>query len=737
MAPSLLSACSVFALVLLVLFVCAASTSVAPGTQLFSFNNHALAAGGLTVDGNGTMWVTNPLDGSVYVLAPLTSASPGQLLAVYRDPTLFLCYPTNLALDSVGNMYVSDTCYGTRIAVLASASSPTPAAELYSFTANSSLNSPNGVALDSAGNLYVADSGNNRVVVLASITSTQHQPGDVLFVFNNSASPFDYPGDVAIDAAGRIHVSDCGNGRVVVLAGIQSISPPPGTALLSIYDTGSTELSYGDYELALDAANNVYIPDTYNNRLVVLSGYGSAAPGTELFAFTAGGLINQPDGVALDAAGNIYVGNPGDHSVIVLSGIHSAVPGTQLGHFVPSGTALPFSFPQGIQLDTSGNIYVQDNGNQRVAVLAPLSSVSPPPGTLLHSYTDSSQALARGRNLALDAAGNMYVICVPRLVVLAAISSTSPPAGSQLASFNSTVFPLSFPTGVAVDAAGNMYVADGQLGRLTVLAALASTLVRPGTILLTINVSAGCVALDSKGNIYAGVTDSNGGRVLVYAALMSTAHKPGSLLYTFADNATAAQALTSPYGLAFDALDQLYITDANTYRVVVLASITSAHPGSELYTLYDQQQGFNQIVGITVDSSNRVYVVDGGNNGVRVLAGIPVAAAASGDPQFRGFRGQSYQVHGLDQGVYSIISSPTLQMNALFTFLDAGACPAYPSSMSTPPSHCWSHPGSYFGSLGLRTSGGDRLRIDAGDGRTGFAQLNLNNRSLLHHQQGT
>lgn len=72
---------------------------------------------------------------------------------------------------------------------------------------------------------------------------------------------------------------------------------------------------------------------------------------------------------------------------------------------------------------------------------------------------------------------------------------------------------------------------------------------------------------------------------------------------------------------------------------------------------------------------------------------LPPVPSANGDPSFTGFLGQLYQVHGLADMVYNIISSPNLVFNALFTFLDSGVC-----RRGTP---CFSHPGNYFGSVGL------------------------------------
>jgi hypothetical protein len=73
-----------------------------------------------------------------------------------------------------------------------------------------------------------------------------------------------------------------------------------------------------------------------------------------------------------------------------------------------------------------------------------------------------------------------------------------------------------------------------------------------------------------------------------------------------------------------------------------------------------------------------------------------------GDPQFTGFRGQSFQVHGVDGFVYALIAAPQLQLNSRFTFLASGACPVLNDSI---PSNCWSHPGSYLGEIGSRLTG--------------------------------
>jgi hypothetical protein len=129
----------------------------------------------------------------------------------------------------------------------------------------------------------------------------------------------------------------------------------------------------------------------------------------------------------------------------------------------------------------------------------------------------------------------------------------------------------------------------------------------------------------------------------------------------------------------------------------------------------------------------KVWDLTGNSNSVKFT--IPVIAAApdqtcpngcvNGDPQFTGFLGQSYQVHGVSGQSYNVLSTPKFQYNALFSYLDSGRCRA--------GTMCFSHPGNYFGQVGflLRSAAGQvsRLQVIAGAVDAGL-QVLLNDQPL-------
>ena len=133
------------------------------------------------------------------------------------------------------------------------------------------------------------------------------------------------------------------------------------------------------------------------------------------------------------------------------------------------------------------------------------------------------------------------------------------------------------------------------------------------------------------------------------------------------------------------------------------------------------------------DWSNQVHVMveqpQSAPEGVVVAPG-----QIAGDPQFTGLRGQSYQVHGVPDEVFSIVSDVDLQYNSRFVLLKKGDCPNIEGKPVDTP--CFTHPGTYLGELAIETVAGDRVYIQAGSATAGFGRITLNDEDLLigeHH----
>ena len=115
---------------------------------------------------------------------------------------------------------------------------------------------------------------------------------------------------------------------------------------------------------------------------------------------------------------------------------------------------------------------------------------------------------------------------------------------------------------------------------------------------------------------------------------------------------------------------------------------------------------------------------------VAVSSPVGGSGLVVGDPTFVGLQGQRYQVHGIDGGVYNIVTAPSVQLNARFAFLTGPRlCPVMPST-GRKSAACFAHDGSYLANLALRTSGGDRLLVEAGSAGQGFASVTWNGHNL-------
>ena len=283
------------------------------------------------------------------------------------------------------------------------------------------FNSPTGITTDASGNIYVADASNHKI---RKIT-----PEGVVTTFAGStagfadgigtAAQFDYPHHIAIDTSGNLYVTDHNNhkirkitpeGVVTTFAGSGALGDDDGTAAAASFNkpTGIT----------LDASGNVYVADGLNHKIRKITPEGEvstlagSAEGYE-DGTGAAAKFNYPLGITIDTSGNLYVADNGNHRIrkITPLGVVTTFAGRYRSFADGLGTAAYFTSPTGITIDTSGNLYVVDYQNYRIRKITPEGLVSTIAGSTL-GIEDGPGAVAKFNypsGITIDASGNLYV----------------------------------------------------------------------------------------------------------------------------------------------------------------------------------------------------------------------------------------------------------------------------------------------------------------------------------------
>lgn len=252
---------------------------------------------------------------------------------------------------------------------------------------NAELNSPSGVAVDSSGNLYIADTGNN-VIRKVSGGNISTYAGNI----QNNGNGQSYGGDggpataigvmfaapsaVALDSSGNLYISDSGNSLV------RKVSGGNINALVGINST-ATKIMH-PLGLALDAAGNLYIADPGTKRVAKFSTNGTLTTlaGNNTTGFSGdnnqatSASLNNPSGVAVDAAGNIYIADSFNSRIrrVAPNGIITTIAGNGRINYTGDGglsTLASLNFPKGVTVDSKGNIYIADTSNNVIRLLLP------------------------------------------------------------------------------------------------------------------------------------------------------------------------------------------------------------------------------------------------------------------------------------------------------------------------------------------------------------------------------
>jgi NHL repeat len=342
-----------------------------------------------------------------------------------------LGFPAGVAVDGKGNVYIADKdTYRVRkvdrdgtITTIAGTGRRGFSGDGGSAT-SATLTEPVGVAVDEQGTVYIADPDSARV--------RKVNPGGTITTFAGNGRGFLPLGDggpatsaqlndpvgVAVDRKGNVYIADDGNNRV------RRVSP--GGTITTIAGNGTCDSSgkrlgdggpatsaqlCGPAGIAVDEQGNVYIADGILNMRV-----RKVNPGGTITTFAGNGKCSDPGGgartaelcdpvgVAVDGNGNVYIADNGDNRVRKVSprGTMTAFAGTgetcHLGEPCTLGDGGPATsaklVPTGVAVDAKGNVYIADGGNRRVRKVT-VGGRSPAAGPVTGSATGT--VLVNGR----------------------------------------------------------------------------------------------------------------------------------------------------------------------------------------------------------------------------------------------------------------------------------------------------------------------------------------------------
>jgi hypothetical protein len=320
------------------------------------------------------------------------------------------------------------------------------------------------------GTVYVSDTGANVVSAVAGGATTAVAGSLSAFGEHGDGGPATsatlyHPGGTAVDAKGDLFIADSGDNvvREVTPAGVIRRTAGSGIAGLGIagpfgFPAALSSLDHPQ-NAAVNAQGDVFVADTYNNRVVKVTPQGQVVTvaGDGVAGYSGDGRLaafaelNSPTGLAVDADGNLYIADSANNvirRVDAKTGIITTVAGDfaadkasdGLGGFSGDGgpaASAQLNDPQGVAVDGAGDLFIADTFNNAIREVTPAGTIS----TVVN---------------AAPAAGG------------------TPPAGSESSGKAPTASKLNTPYGVAIDqSTGDLYIADTDNSKIAEVTGLA------------------------------------------------------------------------------------------------------------------------------------------------------------------------------------------------------------------------------------------------------------------------
>lgn len=561
--------------------------------------------------------------------------------------------PTGIAIDSKGNLYISD--YGShkirkldptgKVTTLAGSS----AGYKDGTGASAKFNRPNAVAVDATGNLYVADQMNHKIRKVTSSGVVTTVAGSTAGYKDGvgAAAQFDNPFGIVLDLSGNLYVSETHRIRKVTPTG--KVTSIAGNSFPG-YQNKVANLALFNFPrgLEVDSSNNLYVTDSENYRVrsIDLTGKVTTLAGLDTYGFKDGpgktAKFFNPNGLSVDSLGNVYVADLSNHRIrkIDPTGNTTTVAGNGTpGHTNGIGSTTQFSHPWGVAIDSFDRIYVADSSNHRIRRMTLPGVVTTLAGSGERGFKNGIGQSAKFYyvgGLAVDAAGNVYVADRGnhRIRKVDSTGKVTTFAGSGVKGYKDglrTTAQFHSPEDIAFDSSGNLYVSDfhnnrirkiDPSGNVTTIAGNGNYGYKNGVgIKAEFNRPEG-IAVDKKGNIY--VVDRFNQRIRKIDPTGKVTTFAGSGSVGYKDGKGILAEFNYPIGIAIDRNNNVYVTDYDNHR------IRKIDPTGNVTTFVGSSLGYkdgvgriaqlNKPTGITVDPSGNIYVSDSHNSKIRVIS---------------------------------------------------------------------------------------------------------------------
>jgi hypothetical protein len=576
-----------------------------------------------------TIFVSNGDSVTTYAPGSNGNVSP---IASISDRSNMLEMPWGIALDSKANIYVANYEGGPvgigAISVYPAGSDGDTTPITNVTGPGTGLNNPFGIAVDSSGKIYVANFagglGTGSVTVYRAGSNGNVAP---IATIVGDDTGLDNPSGIVVDSSGKIYVANRGGG-------------PTSASSITVYPAGSNgnvkpivtiagpDTGLDDPCIAVDSSGKIYAGNTSDSITVYPAGSnGNVKPIATITGPDTGDQtgLSQPNGVALDSKGNIYAANAmgsgwssdrADFNVTVYRAGSN-------GNVSPIATlGGPAIGAQGVAVDASGKVYVttqfdEDAYNDRSGRVTVLSSLGNGMVKILATiYTTGKTGLRRAESIALDSKGNIYL--------------ATPSGGSDNGSVNvfaagryGNVQPIAtlsgdktglhFPEGIAVDLGGNIYVPNMGNGRTTGSVTVYSAGSK-GEAAPIATVTGDNTRIE---DLRAIAVDSSGNMYVSNCCRNSEA----AIVFRHGSNGDVAPLATiarnqfdhTGRGIAVDSSGKMYLTIGSASSGAVIVY----PPGSNGYAtpsaiITGPETGLVEPAGIAVDSSGYIYVANEG-----------------------------------------------------------------------------------------------------------------------------